>query len=82
MRHLRIEEESRRRNVSDFWNSSIVNYVNVKPKRNIKRKAPNGSNNNKDKNDKKSNRKCYGYTKKGHYIKDCNLVKRLKRYTS
>ena len=31
---------------------------------------------------KKNNRKCYGCNKKGHYIKDCNLIKRLKRETS
>ena len=82
MRHLRIEEESRKRDVSDFPNSSTVNYVNVKPKRNLKRKAPDGNSNNKNKNDKKNNRKCYGCNKKGHYIKDCNFVKRLKRDTS
>ena len=49
-RHLRIEEETRKRDASNFSNSSNVNYVNEKPKKN-KRKAPEGSNNNKNKND-------------------------------
>jgi len=67
---------------SDFSNSSNVKYVNEKPKKNNKRKAPGGSNNNKNKNDKKNNCKCYGCNKKRHYIKDCNLIKKLKRDAS
>ena len=82
MRHPRTEEETRKRDVLDFPNSSNVNYMNEKPKKNNKRKAPDGSNNNKNKNDKKNNRKCYGCNKKGHYIKNCNLVKKLIRETS
>jgi len=53
--------------------------VEGKPKKNNKRKAPEDSNNNKNKNDKKNNYKCYGCNKKGHYIKDYNLVKKLKK---
>ena len=82
MRHLPIEEETRESDASHFLNSSNVKYVNEKPKKNNKMKAPDRSNNNKNKNDKKNNRKCYGCNKKGHYIKDCNLVKKLKRDAS
>jgi len=56
--------------------------VNEKPKTNNKRKAPDGGNTNKEKNGRKKNRKWYGCNKKGHNIKDCNLVKLLKRETS
>ena len=82
MRHLRIEEEIGKRDASDFPNSSNVNYVYEKPKKNNKRKAPESSNNNKNKNDKKNNRKCYGCNKKGNYIKNCKLGKKLKRDAS
>jgi len=82
MRRLQIEEETRKIDVLDFSNSYNVNDVNEKPKKNNKRKAPDGSSNNKNKNDKKNNRKCYGCNKKGHYIKDCNFVKKLKKDAS
>ena len=75
MRHLQIKEETRKRDVLDFPDSSNVDYVNEKPKTNNKRKAPDGGNNNKEKNGRKNNCKWYGCNKKGHYIKDCNLVK-------
>jgi len=78
----RIEEETRKRDASDFPNSPTVNYVNEKHKKNNKRKTPDGSSNNKNKNDKKNNCKCYGCNKKEHCIKNCNLVKKLKRDVS
>ena len=82
MRHLWIEEETHKRDASDLPNNSNVNYVEAKSKNNNNRKAPEGNNNNKNKNDKNNNRKCYGCNKKGYYIKNCNLVKKLTRDTS
>jgi len=40
MRHLRIEEETPKRDASDFPNSSNVNYVNKKPKKNTRGMNP------------------------------------------
>ena len=55
MRHLRIEEETQKRDVLDFPNSSNANYVNEKPKKNNKRTTLDESSNNKNKNGKKNN---------------------------
>lgn len=65
MTHLRIGEETWKRDASDFPNSSNVNYVNEKPKKNNKRKAPEGSNNNKIRMIRKTIVSAMVVTKKG-----------------
>jgi len=77
-RHLQIEKESQKRNAINLPNSCNVNYAEQKSKKNNKIKALQNSN-NKSKNDKKNNHKCYGCNTKGHYIKDCDLIKKLKK---
>jgi len=81
MTHLQVEDETWKRDAPNLPNSFNMNYVEGKSKKNNKRKAAENSN-NKSKNDKKNNHKCYGCNKKGHYIKDYNPVKKLKRDVS
>lgn len=75
-RNLRIEEESRKHDAT-YLNNSKVNYVSrSEPKKNQKGHKRKGFD-FKGKQNKKRSLKCYHCNKKGHYIKDCRLLKKV-----
>lgn len=73
LRHLRIEEETRKRDAVNFFQSSKVNHIESKTFRKGKRKA---SFETKEQQDNKKKRTCFHCHKKGHYIKDCRILKK------
>ncbi|TYG65324.1 hypothetical protein ES288_D06G177800v1 [Gossypium darwinii] len=81
LRHLRIEEETQKRDAVYLPQSSKVNYVSESKKsRNGKRKATSETKDVQDK--KKKTHNCYNCNKKGHYIKDCRLFKKKQDATT
>ncbi|XP_031402563.1 uncharacterized protein LOC116212127 [Punica granatum] len=81
LRHLRIEEETRKRDVVYLPQGSKVNHVSEsKNSRKGKRKATSETEDTQDRKGKSRN--CYHCNKKGHYIKDCKLLKREKDATT
>ncbi|KAK5833852.1 hypothetical protein PVK06_017715 [Gossypium arboreum] len=76
--HLHIEEETQKRDAVYLPQSSKVNYVSEsKNSRNGKRKATSETKDVQD--NKKKSRNCYNCNKKGHFIKDCRLLKKKTR---
>ncbi|KAL1175445.1 hypothetical protein V6Z11_A04G090300 [Gossypium hirsutum] len=74
-RHLRIEEETRKRDAVYISQNSKVNHVSEsKNPQNGKQKAISET---KDVQDKKKSYNCYNCNKKGHHIKDCKLLKKM-----
>ena len=76
LRHLRIEEENKKRDAEYLGNrnsnGSKVNFIaNNEKRKSQKRKMSDF----KEKRDKKKTRLCYGCNQKGHYIKDCKKVR-------
>ncbi|KAG8490840.1 hypothetical protein CXB51_014029 [Gossypium anomalum] len=68
-------EETRKRDTAYLPQSSKVNHVNKsKNSRNSKRKATSETKDVQDK--KKKSYNCNNFKKKGHYIKDCKLLKK------
>ncbi|PKI52899.1 hypothetical protein CRG98_026730 [Punica granatum] len=81
LRHLRIEEETRKRDAVYFPQSSKVNHVSEsKNSRKGKRMATSETEDTQEK--KRKSRNCYHCNKKGHCIKDCKLLKREKDATT
>ena len=71
LRHLRIEKETKKRDAMQLSQNSKVNHVSEE-------KVNKGKRNKSSvdvKQDKKRQRTCYHCHKKGHYIKDCRLLK-------
>ncbi|XP_072066951.1 uncharacterized protein [Arachis hypogaea] len=71
LRHIRIEEETRKRDAVYLSQSSKVNHIDENNINKKKRKFSKDS-----KQDKKRQRECYHCHKKGHYIKECRLLKK------
>nr|CAD1839828.1 unnamed protein product [Ananas comosus var. bracteatus] len=74
LRHLRIEEETRKRDAVNFSQSSKVNNIESKTSRKGKRKASFETEEQQD--NKKKKRTCFHCHKKGHCIKDCRILKK------
>ena len=72
LRHLRIEEETRKRDAVYLSQNSKVNHVGEEKANKGKRKKSSVD----YKQDKKRQRSCFHCHKKGHYIKDCRLLKK------
>ncbi|XP_031390808.1 uncharacterized protein LOC116203272 [Punica granatum] len=81
LRHLHIEEEIQKRDAMYLPQGSKVNHVSEsKNSRKGKRKATSETEDKQDKKRKSRNR--YHWNKKGHYIKDCKLLKKEKDATT
>ncbi|PKI44958.1 hypothetical protein CRG98_034653 [Punica granatum] len=77
LRHLSIEEETRKRDAVYLPKGSKVNHVSES--QNSRKGKRNAMSNTEDTQDKKrKSRNCYHFNKKGHYIKDCKLLKKEK----